>query len=372
MSHDLPARASLARLPLAVSLVLAALLSTAAVSSGASSAVVVSQVYGGGGNSGASFANDFVELLNRGSTAVDLSGWTVQYATASGTTWQPTPLSGSLAPGHYYLVQLASAAAVGAPLPAPDATGTTNLAASGGKVALVRDTTALACGAAAGSCSANALVADLVGYGSATDYEGSAPAPALDSATAALRDGAGCTDTDANSADFTAVAPTPRNTASPTAGCAAVPPAGTTQDAVVDIDVQPMLSIAIERPSLHFGQAAAGTTPAPISEHVTVTSTRATGYALTVHRSAFSLADLPLGISAAGAPAGGQLGAGLVGGSVAPVPVAPNADLLVGTTSSAAAASGDVWPTSIGFAAPLPPVAAGHYTATVTFTVIGR
>ena len=54
---------------------------------------------------------------------------------------QATPLSGSIAPGRYYLVQLASTAAVGAPLPAPDATGTTNLAASGGKVALVQDAT---------------------------------------------------------------------------------------------------------------------------------------------------------------------------------------------------------------------------------------
>ena len=49
------------------------------------------------------------------------------------------PSSGSVAPGASYLVQLASAAAVGAALPTPDATGTTNLATSGGKVALVHD-----------------------------------------------------------------------------------------------------------------------------------------------------------------------------------------------------------------------------------------
>src|SRR4051812_21976452 len=102
---------------------------------GASSTVVISQLYAGGGNSGATFTNDFVELLNRGSSAVDLSGWTVQYATAGGTTWQATALSGSLQPGRYYLVQLASSASVGAPLPSAVATGTTNLAASGGKVA---------------------------------------------------------------------------------------------------------------------------------------------------------------------------------------------------------------------------------------------
>jgi hypothetical protein len=42
------------------------------------SGVVVSQIYGGGGNAGATFRNDYVELFNAGSGAVDLSGWTVQ------------------------------------------------------------------------------------------------------------------------------------------------------------------------------------------------------------------------------------------------------------------------------------------------------
>ncbi len=61
--------------------------------------------------------------------------WTVQYAPAAGTGWQTTALSGSIAPGRFYLVALASTAAVGTALPKPDAAGTTNLAASGGKVA---------------------------------------------------------------------------------------------------------------------------------------------------------------------------------------------------------------------------------------------
>ena len=164
----------------------------------ASPDIVASQVYAGGGNSGASFTHDFVELFNRGSTAVDVSGWTIQYASAGGTTWQATALSGSIAPGRHYLVQLASAAAVGAPLPTPDATGTTNLAVSGGKVAIVRDATPLTCGSSAGSCSAVASVADLIGYGTAVDYEGGGAAPSIDNASAAIRAGDGCTDTDAN------------------------------------------------------------------------------------------------------------------------------------------------------------------------------
>src|SRR5262245_60268236 len=42
--------------------------------------IVISQVYGGGGNSGATFTNDFIELFNRGTTPVNISGWAVQYA----------------------------------------------------------------------------------------------------------------------------------------------------------------------------------------------------------------------------------------------------------------------------------------------------
>jgi hypothetical protein len=354
-------------------LLAAGLLLAAPAARGASSGVVVSQVYAGGGNAGASFTNDFVELFNRGSTAVDLSGWTIQYASAASTTWQATALSGAIQPGRHYLVQLASAAAVGSALPAPDATGTTNMAVSGGKVALVHDATALACGAAAGSCSSVASVEDLIGYGSAADYEGSEAAAGLSATTAAVRAGAGCTDTDSNSADFSAETPSPRNSASAAVSCGAAPPPeqSAVQDAAVDVDIQPVLSISLEHPTLSFGAAVAGDTPASLSEHVTVVSNNDAGYALTVRRSAFAPADLPLGI-AGSAPSGGQIGGPLAGGAIVPIPVAPAADLIVGTTSARSAGAGDVWSTSIGFTAPLPVVAPGRYAATVTYTVIGR
>ncbi len=335
----------------------------------ASPSMVVSQVFAGGGNANAPYTNDFVELFNRGSTPADLAGWSIQYASGSGTTWQVTPLSGSVQPGGHYLVGLASGA-VGAALPTPDATGTSNLAVSGGKVALVHASTPLACG---GSCSADPLMVDLVGYGSATDYEGTGAAPAIGNTTAAIRAGDGCTDTDANSSDFSAAAPNPRNSAAAAAPCSAPPPpsGGVSQDAPVDIDVDPVISIALERPSISFGHAAAGETPAPVSERVTVTSNHLTGYALTVHRSAFLPAELPLGLSAS-APPGGQLGGQLAGGAMAAIPIAPAADLLIGTTSAPSATTGDPWATNVGFVSPLPFVAPGHYTATVTFTVIGR
>ena len=54
------------------------------------------------------------------------------------------------------------------------------------------------------------------------------------------------------------------------------------------------------------------------------------------------------------------------------VPAAPAAAIAVGTTSGASPAAGDNWPTNVGFLSPFPNAASGRYTATLTFTVIGR
>ncbi|HQP09484.1 MAG TPA: lamin tail domain-containing protein, partial [Anaerolineaceae bacterium] len=102
-----------------------------------SSSIVISQVYGGGGNSGATLKNDFIELYNLGATTVDVSGWTVQYASATGSSWQKTSLSGTIDPGKYYLIQEAQGSGGTVPLPTPNATGTIAMSAKAGKVALV-------------------------------------------------------------------------------------------------------------------------------------------------------------------------------------------------------------------------------------------
>ena len=348
------------RINLVASLLVAALLLSAPSALAATSSVVVSQIYAGGGNAGATYQNDFVELFNRGGSAVDLTGWTVQYASAASTSWSTTALAGSIQPGRHYLVQLASTAAVGTVLPAPEATGTANLAASGGKVALVRDATALACGATAGSCAGAALLEDLVGYGTATDYEGGGAAPALTSTTAVVRDGGGCTDTDSNTDDFASATPAPRNGSVAAAACSGTSTGGATGTAAVDVELAPFLSVALERSSISFGQVFTGQTPPSVSERVTVVSNNAAGYVLTVHRTAFSPADLPLGI-APSATAG-----------LAPIPVAPAADGVLATTSAATAASGDVVAARVGFTSALPVLPPGRYTSSITFTVIGR
>jgi predicted extracellular nuclease len=200
-----------------------------------SNTVVISQVYGGGGNSGAPLTNDYIELFNRGTSTVSLAGWSVQYASATGTgnfggnSYQITDLSGSLAAGQYMLVEESSGSSCsgspcGSPLPAPDVTDASpiNMSASGGKVALVNSTTPLGCNGGSTPCSPAALatIVDLVGWGSANFYEGSAAAPATSNTTAAFRASGGCLDTDDNSADFSTAAPSPSNTASPLHSCA--------------------------------------------------------------------------------------------------------------------------------------------------------
>ena len=194
---------NLARL-LSIALLFAFPAPLAAVSSG----IVVSQVYGGGGNAGSTYKNDFIELFNRGTTPVNVTGWSVQYAAATGTTWQVTNLTSvSIAPGQYYLVQEAVGAGGTTNLPTPDATGTIAMSATAGKVALVNNTTALS-----GACPTGMV--DFVGFGTTANcFEGTGPTPAPSNTTADLRAANGCTETDQNATDFATGAPNPRNTA---------------------------------------------------------------------------------------------------------------------------------------------------------------
>ena len=107
--------------------------------------VVISQIYGGGGNGGATYHNDYVELYNRGAGPVDLTGWSLQYASSTGSGWDfnKQPLGGAIGAGEYYLISLASGGAAGASLPAANISGQINMAAGSGKIALVNSFTGL-------------------------------------------------------------------------------------------------------------------------------------------------------------------------------------------------------------------------------------
>ena len=85
-----------------------------------------------------------------------------------------------------------------------------------GKVALVNTTTALSV-----ACPTTGIV-DLLGYGTANCYEGTA-APALTKTTSAIGASVGCTDTGNNASDFSAAtcdsSNSPRNSATATHTC---------------------------------------------------------------------------------------------------------------------------------------------------------
>jgi predicted extracellular nuclease len=188
-------------------LAVSGLLATTSPAQAASASVVISEVYGGGGNGGATWTNDFVELYNRSDAAVDVSGWVVQYYSATATVASSTAtLTGSVAAHHTYLVQMGVGAGGTTTLPTPDVTGTAAMSATSGRIDL----------------SASSTVVDRVGYGTSTVSE-RAPAPTLTNTTSATRT-APCADTDDNETDFRATDPTPENSAVVKPACAEVPP----------------------------------------------------------------------------------------------------------------------------------------------------
>jgi MYXO-CTERM domain-containing protein len=207
--------------------------------------VVISQIYGGGGNANAKFRNDFIELFNRGKTAVSLKDKSLQIANAnldfgSDADSKIQLPEVDLEPGQYFLVKLRGGGAdaspeslVGDELPAPFFEAPlANLTQTAGKVALVKGEAPLeGCGGKeAGACAGDTIL-DLVGYGGASQFE-RVPAQELSSKKSALRKGAGCIDTNDNAADFTtAEPPTPRTTKSEKTDCSKQPDASAPPDA---------------------------------------------------------------------------------------------------------------------------------------------
>jgi hypothetical protein len=177
--------------------------------------VVISAVFGGNSASNP-FNQDFVELHNRTGASVSLTGWSIQYASATGTSWAVNALTGSIAAGGYHLVGLASTNG-GTAIPTPDSApaSPSNLSGTNGKIALVSATTALT-----GGCpTSNASVVDFFGYGTADCFEGTVSGP-LTGTTMATRNGMACTDTGTNSTDFTVgAAATPKNSAATANAC---------------------------------------------------------------------------------------------------------------------------------------------------------
>jgi hypothetical protein len=171
--------------------------------------LVISQVYGGGGITFATYTNDFVEIFNPTSSAVSVTNWKIQYASSAGSYADAATLSGTINPGKYYLISLGGGA-TGAALPTADATGSTNLSGSIGKVRLIN---------------ASSTVIDKLGYGnsSSPDPEGTAETSASGNVVSYQRVNNGCTDTDNNANDFTNnTTANARNSSSPANDCSGI------------------------------------------------------------------------------------------------------------------------------------------------------
>ncbi|WP_348788755.1 ExeM/NucH family extracellular endonuclease [Leifsonia sp. NPDC080035] len=195
------------------------LAATPAFASTDGAGVVINEAYLSGGSAGAAYTNKFVELYNPGDAAVSLSGWSVQYRSATGTGAANgvVPLTGSIAAKGYYLVAGASNGTNGAALPTPDvASNALNPSGTTGTLILAKSATALTL--PTGSVTGNAGVADLIGYGTSNTFEGAkaATAPTGNTDVKSLNRTA-FKDTDDNSADVSLSATiSPQNAATAT------------------------------------------------------------------------------------------------------------------------------------------------------------
>jgi hypothetical protein len=122
---------------------------------------------------------DYIELYNSGTTAVDLTNYSVQYASAAGafsSTGLNHTLSGSIGAGKYYLIQESVAAkggttgTKGVDLPVTaNLQGGLNLSYQYGKVALVNGSLLTTANPTTGT------FVDLIGYGSTANYNNGKP-----------------------------------------------------------------------------------------------------------------------------------------------------------------------------------------------------
>lgn len=175
---------------------------------GGTGAVVISQFQTGGGSP----EDEFIELHNTGSTAVDLNGYRLVYRSAAGTndvgpfaTWTTSTI---LLPGQYYLVASTSYdGAAAANITYNPSTCSCSMGSAGGGLAL--------------RPSLNGTPVDSVGWGTATNaFIESAVTTAPPVNDSRSRANNGCQDTNNNSNDFTATSPSaPRNLASPAFAC---------------------------------------------------------------------------------------------------------------------------------------------------------
>ncbi|MFF5790575.1 ExeM/NucH family extracellular endonuclease [Paeniglutamicibacter sp. NPDC012692] len=174
--------------------------------------VIINEAYLNGGSANAAYKNKFVELFNPTNADVDLSGWSLQYRSATGQV-APTgfaPLSGIIKANDHYLIKGNSNGVVGSDLPASDADASGFSFAGGGGTLILSDTNSkLPANLPTGSLVGTSGVVDLLGYGSSNTFETAASSAA--SASTSLNRTLSV-DTDSNAKDFSTAAPSPVGT----------------------------------------------------------------------------------------------------------------------------------------------------------------
>jgi 5'-nucleotidase len=238
-SRHTPVKA--AALAVGLALCLAPLVPLTASAAPGGTGVVINEAYLKGGSANAPFTNKFVELYNPTTAAVSVAGWSIQYrsATATGAFTGVGALSGSIAPGGYLLVQLASNGTTGAALPTPDVVTSVN--PGGGSGTLVLASTATALNLPAGSIgSSTPGVVDALGYGTSTTFETAAAQVGSANTVPTSYVRTAFADTDVNAADFVQQGQiTPQNAASsgttPTPPVPPAPPVSTADVTVAQL-----------------------------------------------------------------------------------------------------------------------------------------
>ena len=156
--------------------------------------VVINEVYGGGGNKGAAYNKDFVELYNPTEQPINLTGWKLEQYSAKGNLGTAVALEGTIPAGGYFLISGAGGTN-GDALPQADVESGFNFSGTEAIAKLI---------------DANGTVADLVGWGGATQFEGTVAGKTGNNGLSVQRGTVGV-DTDNNANDFVVAEPTPQN-----------------------------------------------------------------------------------------------------------------------------------------------------------------
>lgn len=188
---------------------LSVLATPAAQANPSGTGLVISEAYVNGGSSNAIYTHKFVEIYNPTDLAVDLTGMSLQYRspTWTGDASGRVALSGSVAPGEYFLLEGGSNGSNGSALPAPDqSSGSINPGSAGGTLFLASVTTAVDPDPA----DAAGAVVDLIGWGTSNRAEGTvATGNGVTASYQRIEGEVVNQDTDDNAADFVAASPSP-------------------------------------------------------------------------------------------------------------------------------------------------------------------